>query len=191
MRKWAQRKAAGAFIYTSNVDGHFQKAGFAKDALEECHGSIHHLQCSQHCSKDIVSAQALQPQIDEAQCRWLGALPRCPQCDAVMRPNILMFNDSHWVEDRSYAQELRLIARLQQWQQQGMKPLVIEIGAGTALATVRHFSARICRQFAAADAALLRINVCESAVTRPQDVGLAMGALAALAAVDTRLGGSP
>ena len=187
LQKWAQSKAAGAFVYTSNVDGQFQKAGFAEDELEECHGSIHHLQCAQHCTGDVVSAQALQPQVDEQQCRWQGALPSCPQCGAVLRPNIFMFNDAHWADGRSYAQERRLIARLQQWQQQGIKPLVIELGAGQALATVRHFSAGICRQFAAVDAALLRINVRESEVARPLDVGLAMGALAALTAVDARL----
>ena len=99
-----------------------------------------------------------------------------------------MFSDAHWADGRSYAQKRRLIARLQQWQQQGIKPLVIELGAGQALPTVRHFSAGICRQFAAVDAALLRINVRESEVARPLDVGLAMGALAALTAVDARLG---
>ena len=37
--------------------------------------------------------------------------------------------------------------------------------------------------------ALLRINVRESAVTEPLDLGLAMGAAQALAAIDARLGG--
>ena len=34
------------FVYTSNVDGHFQKAGFPESKIIECHGSINHYQCS-------------------------------------------------------------------------------------------------------------------------------------------------
>ena len=35
------------FVFTSNVDGHFQKAGFDKEKVLECHGSINHYQCEQ------------------------------------------------------------------------------------------------------------------------------------------------
>ena len=38
------------FIVTSNVDGHFQKAGFPNDKILEIHGSIHNLQCNKCCS---------------------------------------------------------------------------------------------------------------------------------------------
>jgi len=34
----------GAFVFTTNVDGQFQKAGFGAGRLCEVHGSIHHLQ---------------------------------------------------------------------------------------------------------------------------------------------------
>src|ERR1051326_5968795 len=36
-----ETKSGGYFVFTSNVDGHFQKAGFAGDRILECHGSIH------------------------------------------------------------------------------------------------------------------------------------------------------
>ena len=45
LRELGNKKQHGAFVYTSNVDGHFQKAGFSQDQVCECHGSIHHLQC--------------------------------------------------------------------------------------------------------------------------------------------------
>ena len=32
-------------VYTSNVDGHFQKAGFDENKVTEVHGSINHYQC--------------------------------------------------------------------------------------------------------------------------------------------------
>jgi NAD-dependent SIR2 family protein deacetylase len=34
------------FVYTSNVDGHFLKAGFDEQKIVECHGSLMHFQCS-------------------------------------------------------------------------------------------------------------------------------------------------
>lgn len=40
----------GAFVFTSNVDGQFQKAGFDPERVLECHGSIHWLQCLRDCS---------------------------------------------------------------------------------------------------------------------------------------------
>lgn len=46
LRKWRAR------VFTSNVDGQFQKAGFPKVA--EVHGSIHHLQCTLPDRKSVV-----------------------------------------------------------------------------------------------------------------------------------------
>jgi NAD-dependent SIR2 family protein deacetylase len=43
----------GAFVFTSNVDGQFQKAGFRDSEICEVHGSIHHLQCLKGCAGDI------------------------------------------------------------------------------------------------------------------------------------------
>ena len=36
----------GYFVYTSNVDGHFARAGFDKLRILECHGRFQSLQCS-------------------------------------------------------------------------------------------------------------------------------------------------
>ncbi|MFM0002100.1 hypothetical protein PQR57_13865 [Paraburkholderia dipogonis] len=45
LRRWADRMSRGVFVFTSNVDGQFQKAGFPESRVHECHGSIHALQC--------------------------------------------------------------------------------------------------------------------------------------------------
>lgn len=37
--KWSKTKPGGYFVFTSNVDGHFQKAGFDENHIEEVHGS--------------------------------------------------------------------------------------------------------------------------------------------------------
>ena len=52
----SRNKKYGAFIFTSNVDGQFQKAGFAEEQIMECHGSIHHLQCIDDCNAKLWSA---------------------------------------------------------------------------------------------------------------------------------------
>ena len=132
----AERMEHGAFVFTSNVDGQFQKAGFATDRICEVHGSIHHLQCTAGCGERIWPADAFQPQVDEEHCRLLGEPPHCPQCGGVARPNILMFGDGAWLERRTEGQ----YQRLRQWLAAVDRLVTIEIGAGTQIPTVRHFS---------------------------------------------------
>lgn len=43
LKKWCHQKD-DYFVYTSNVDGHFQKAGFHEDNIVECHGALSHMQ---------------------------------------------------------------------------------------------------------------------------------------------------
>jgi hypothetical protein len=54
---------------------------------------------------------------------------------------------------------------------------VIEIGAGTAIPSVRHFSQYLIREYGAR---LIRINVRDPLVPGDRDVGLSMGGLEAL-----------
>src|ERR1700746_1574216 len=65
---WSAAKKYGAFVFTSNVDGHFQKARFPDNRVLECHGSIHLLQCARPCSSDVWAADDLHPEIDEERC---------------------------------------------------------------------------------------------------------------------------
>lgn len=174
LKKWADRKAHGAFVYTSNVDGHFQKAGFAEERIIECHGSIHHLQCLAPCNNRIRPAGTLRPHIDSQSGEWLTALPACPDCGKLARPNILMFDDWEWLPHRRDMQQ----AHFRHWQAQ--HPVVIELGAGTAIPSVRHFGESL-------HAPLIRINPHEPEIKSPQAVALPMGALAALQALDRLL----
>src|SRR5262245_38367363 len=45
LRRWATSKERGSFVFTSNVDAHFARAGFDVEQIVECHGSLEHLQC--------------------------------------------------------------------------------------------------------------------------------------------------
>jgi len=169
LRALAAALPHGAFVFTSNVDGQFQRAGFDADRIVEYHGSIHHLQCTRPCSDAIWSAAEVAPQVDPATCLMAPPLPACPHCGALVRPNILMFNDSDWLEARSEAQ----YARFRAWRTRVQRPVVIELGAGTDIPSVR----RLCET---QHAPLIRINPRAPALASGPGVGIAAGALEAL-----------
>ena len=181
LRHWGERVSQGFAVFTSNVDGQFQKAGFDPDLIHECHGSIHHLQCLSPCCSEIWSAVGFDPQVDEGQCRLLNTAPVCSYCGALARPNVLMFNDFGW----SAAREQVQAERLEGWLSTASRPVVVELGAGTAVPSVRHFSERVIHQFGGR---LIRINPREAQVPTRQDVGLAMGAAEGLEAIAKVLG---
>lgn len=165
----AEKMPRGAFVVTSNVDGQFQKAGFPEQRLLEIHGSIHHLQCTEQCRQEIWPADEIEPLIDEAKCLWCGDLPKCPYCGKLARPNILMFYDAEWVQKRTARQR----ECLEYWQSSLNKMVVVELGAGTALPTIRRFSlSRRCP--------VIRIDPRNATLPPDAGVGLAMGARQAL-----------
>lgn len=159
----------GARLFTSNVDGQFQKAGFMPEHVTECHGSIHHLQCMDKCGQEPWSADGFQPVVDTDACVLLSALPTCPSCGGLARPNILMFGDWDFVDRRYAKQEIRLHA----WLTRTSRPVVIEIGAGTAIPSARHFGEQI-------ECPLIRINPSEWQVGLKRDIGIQLGAMDAL-----------
>lgn len=180
LRRWQSQADKPGPVFTSNVDGQFQRAGFDPSTVVECHGSIHHLQCSVPCGPAIWSADTLEVDIDTETCQWVGELPRCPNCGALARPNILMFGDPDWLEHRTEAQRRNLVNLLVRAE----RPVVIEVGAGSDIPTVRQFGQSVVTQHGGR---MVRINPREAKVPLRQDVGLEMGALAALVAIDARL----
>jgi NAD-dependent SIR2 family protein deacetylase len=177
LRRWGERMAHGAFVFTSNVDGQFQKAGFAEGRVAECHGSIHWLQClTGRCADHLWPADGLALEVDEMQCRLLSPLPRCPHCSAVARPNILMFDDYNWIDTRTRQQMMRF----ESWFPAVRAPVVIELGAGRAIPTVRNFSERHAPR-------VIRINPRDYAINPSRGVGIAGNAFEALERLDAML----
>ncbi|SDF42318.1 MULTISPECIES: Sir2 family NAD-dependent protein deacetylase [unclassified Duganella] len=180
LKQWGERMEHGYGVFTSNVDGQFQLAGFDPQRIHECHGSIHHLQCLQPCGADIWRADAYKPQVDNSACQLMNAPPTCPHCGGLARPNILMFGDGGWIERRAAAQEARLSRLLRQAE----RPLVIELGAGVAIPSVRYFGQSVVSHY---NGRMVRINPREPQVASPRDVGLAAGSLQALSAINALL----
>jgi len=176
LKSWLANKPNPGFVYTSNVDGHFQKAGFSHDQVYECHGSINYLQCLRSdCNGKIWSANQLRLTIDPQTLLATSELPRCPDCGFYARPNILMFNDWAWIAARAEQQS----ERFHDWKQATRHSdlVIIEIGAGVSVGKVRFISQTFNK------ATLIRIN--------PQDpqgpsntISIAMPGLAALTAIE-------
>jgi NAD-dependent SIR2 family protein deacetylase len=145
--------------------------------MVECHGSLYHLQCLDGCHEGIWPADDFVPEVDEEECLLTSEFPRCPRCRGIARPNVLMFGDWDWLSQRTNAQE----AHLQAWRRQVDRLLVIEVGAGSNIPTVRLMSEHV-------GGPLIRINPTEPQRPRGEGVSIAAAGLVALRAIAAALG---
>jgi len=148
------------FIVTSNVDGQFQKAGFDKDKVYEVHGRINKFQCTDCNDEPWDAPEDTKFDVDPNTFKIKGKLPKCPKCGAMARPNIMMFGDFDFNQKETSEQEKRFNAFMHKYDKNGTKIVVIEIGAGTAIPTIRNMGEFIQEKIP--DAQLVRINPRES-----------------------------
>jgi len=177
LRSWMERCPLGGFVFTSNVDGQFQRAGFPEERIVECHGSIHRLQCCDGSLGRVWDAEGTAVTVDEETMRAVGDLPTDPRSGKPARPNILMFGDAHWDDTIAAKQHERYGAWLASIR--GARLVVVELGAGETIPTVRMQSERLVTSHGAR---LIRINPREADVPAGQ-WGLPCGALAGLRAL--------
>ncbi len=124
------------YVVTTNVDEHFEKAGYDPNKIYSLHGSIDHWQCSKYsCDSEIFK---LDRNIEVDQ----NLIPKnkiyCPKCESIARPNILMFNDFEFNSDRIDEKG----RRYRSWyydifRKDGINVTVLEFGAGSAINTLR------------------------------------------------------
>lgn len=177
LRRWAEERPAGYFVFTSNVDGHFQRAGFSTECVLECHGSIHYLQCTEICSRDIWPTADLTVSVDEQTIRATSTLPACIHCQSVARPNILMFGDFEWDSGRHDEQAQRYYEWLRSVRAKNLA--IIEFGAGQSVPTVRH-------ECQSQPGKLIRVNPRDHQA--PADaISIPLGALDAIRRIDALL----
>ncbi len=134
------------------------------------------MQCLEGCLGDVWSADSWAPEVDERACMLLNDPPLCPHCGGVARPAVLMFGDSEWID---HGRSLQL-ARLQGWRRKVELLLVIEIGAGTTIPSVRLFSE-------GQDAPIIRINPDEAKTAADRGVSLAMRGVQAMQGIASAL----
>jgi NAD-dependent SIR2 family protein deacetylase len=161
LHDWARAMPAGYFVVTSNVDGHFEEAGFPTERILEQHGSLHRYQCTVPCSEALWQDDPPDLNIDLEALRARGSLPRCPECGVVARPNVMMFGDVRWVAGATKVQQQRYA----KW---------LASVRGTRLAAERDRTT------------LVRINPDATDADEPV-VPIRMGALEALTRIEERL----
>jgi NAD-dependent SIR2 family protein deacetylase len=142
-KRWSElNHVKYSFSFTSNIDGHWIKSGWNRSAIVECHGSIDYMQCINKCRKRIWSTNnALRLNVDPKTDCVSGRLPHCPYCKKLARPNVLMFGDLEFLDNRLNEQTFHYETFKSNIIKAKTKLLVIELGAGTAVPTVRHESA--------------------------------------------------
>jgi len=154
------------FVVTSNIDEHFQKAGFDELRIFECHGSINYMQCTNVKEREIWLTPKIE--IDSSNLYALDPLPTCPDCGSYCRPNVLLFYDWFWVSTKSVHQQLRYNKWYKLVKEKYSKIVAIEIGAGKTINTVRKAS----EYFASDDIPLIRCNPNDSDTSRVNHISL-------------------
>lgn len=107
----------------------------SEDRIYECHGTLDRLQCLANCKNKSWWAYDYQPVTDDEHCLVLSEPPTCPDCGGLARQNVLMFNDWSYAEGYQLTKE----TLLDEWLRKAQRPVVIEIGAGKVVPTVRNF----------------------------------------------------
>ena len=133
------------FVVTSNVDGHFRKAGYDENNIYEVHGRMSKMQC--------LSCKTLWTYPKN---QLITKIPRCPKCNAYSRPNIMLFNDNAFDEAETNQQADRFNTFMSQYDKGHHNLAIMEFGAGTSVTTIRMMSDFIYRKIS--KASLIRIN---------------------------------
>jgi len=87
-------------------------------------------------------------------------VPRCPHCTSCLRPNVLLFADSRFCNERERQQRARFEAFKQKYRGAGGAPsAVIEIGAGKVVTTIRNTSETFAKY--PNSGGILRVNMAQ------------------------------
>ncbi|EGD73706.1 Sir2 family transcriptional regulator [Salpingoeca rosetta] len=142
LKRWCDGARDGYRVFTSNVDGFFQRAGFPRSSVVECHGSMARLQCTsgkhgiwksdaafRKLSVDPQDPCTLAAGVEVPRCRTFG-------CQRHARPNILLFKDTAWEGTAATAHRGRYGAWLDALPDDSTLA-ILEVGAGNLVPTVR------------------------------------------------------
>lgn len=162
-------------IYTSNVDRMFNKAGFLLDEVEEIHGNAIVMQCAKPCAQHLwsldpqfryrVPVETMRAPDEKTNDGQFDNHPRCSECKGPARPNVLMFGDMTYFEAppassefsyRQFATNVETVLR----SKQGAKLVVLEMGAGKRVPSIRNHCQRWINDATLGDfgVTLIRIN---------------------------------
>lgn len=165
-----KQKNNNYFVFTSNIDGQFQKAGFDENKICEAHGAIHYLQCSNNCTGIWQEDIKVKVDLEKFEAK---NYPYCPKCGVVARPNMKGYWDIAWNSSRTDEQ----MKRYQNWLESNKneKIVIIEIGAGTATPVIRSEGESLALENK--NRKLIRINPRDYQLNKHLGVSLSLGGL--------------
>jgi NAD-dependent SIR2 family protein deacetylase len=180
LKSWLEKFELDYFILTSNVDSHFQKAGFEEERIRELHGSLAWLQSIQPQVfpgfwRNDLDLNTLEQSIAE------GIFPMCADGQTMARPNVYMFRDFEYINTRSRSQDFHYQHFLTK--NKGKNIIAFEIGSGLHVQTVRIKTRELISQY---NAKVVRINPTDYKIKAPH-IGIAKGALATLEEIQSYL----
>ncbi|KAJ7703452.1 putative SIR2 family histone deacetylase [Mycena metata] len=101
------KKKPDFLAISQNIDGLCQAAGHPAENIQPIHGSIFSNRCTEcpyveydNFKDPLVPAFALPNNVDASDAKFplkdiaLGDLPHCPDCSALLRPNVVWFGES-------------------------------------------------------------------------------------------------
>ena len=112
-----------------------------------------------------TTLQHMPPPLNDRSETFDKNWPVCPRCGGRARPAILMFEDNDWVDsavqDRRYREWTAAVRWLATETRSASNPLrvvILEVGAGGNVTTVRHESEHVFRNVDAVATTLIRVN---------------------------------
>jgi len=144
------------FIYTSNIDGHNQRARFALNEIYEIHGCLEEWQCSIPCRNEIWNAPQEfcfevnsvtmcapnnpQPSVSVLPEHFQHNHPVCKHCGALARPRVCFFKDLTWIypahAHARYQTWLKVVRQIA-IENTDVKGVIIEVGCSILVNSVR------------------------------------------------------
>lgn len=146
-------------IFTSNIDSHCYRVFGDEIPLVECHGSIRWMQSKSEGPLWPPTEQDMSIEVDETTGR-AKQLPKSPDANILARFNILYIGDVGFCRINLDKQEAAFNQALSAMK----KTVIIEIGAGTGIPTVRRKSGELSRKL---NAPVIRINLDQSGLNIP------------------------
>lgn len=205
--KWARNLGKPYHVWTSNIDGMFEKVGFPPELIYACHGDLHHLQCTKDrrtCkglepdgSDEVWSADVipknLDEEVDEGALRFRSAesLERscflCSRCGRLARPNVWFCHDKNYNVSRASIERgngfNKWLAELQDRQ---AAVVVIECGGGLAIPSVR-VQGEDAVEGSGKGSLLVRLNPVHCKVPAERGVGIPLGSMEGLLRLDAEV----
>ena len=127
------------FVITTNVDGLFEKAGFAADRIFAVQGDYAYLQCAVACHERLYyNEQPVREMCRHTEnCRIPSSLvPRCPVCGGKMELHIR--KDGYFIQDDRWHESYARYGSFLQEASRG-NTLLLEFGVGYNTPTIIRF----------------------------------------------------